>query len=176
MDIKKASYSDVLRFGKEEDFYQKLNLENKTISDLLHSESEGELLLRASIIGRKFLIAKILLETGVDVKWVMADGFNAFHLIAAHLYNENAVTVAEILLEKGADLSCQDKKYGNTAILTLCMETLKNRSLPTAREFVCRCLLKNKGIDTPNMSGISARTVIEQRGTSEMKAALEKII
>ena len=62
MDIKKASYSDVLRFGKEEDFYQKLNLENKTISDLLHSESEDELLLRASI-GQKALRCLVQPET-----------------------------------------------------------------------------------------------------------------
>ena len=176
MNIQKASYANILHLGKEEDFYEKLKLENKTISDLLQSAEEGKRLLVASIIGRKFLIAKILLESGVDAKWVAEDGFNAFHLIAAHLYDENAVAVAEILLEKGAGLDCQDKKCGNTAVFTLCMESLKNRSLPSAREFVCRCLSENKGLDIPNMRGISARNLVEQRGTPEMKVALEKII
>ena len=176
MNIQKASYANILHLGKEEDFYEKLKLENKTISDLLQSAGEGERLLMASIIGRKFLISKILLEAGVNAKCVTADGFGAFHLIAAALYDENAVAVAEILLEKGADLACQDKKYGNTAIFTLCMEALKNRSLPSARAFVCRCLSENKGLDIPNVRGISARNLVEQRGTPEMKAALEKII
>ena len=105
MNIQKASYANILHLGKEKDFYEKLKLENKTISDLLQSAGEGERLLIASIIGRKFLISKILLEAGVDAKCVTADGFGTFHLIAAALYDENAVAVAEILLEKGADLA-----------------------------------------------------------------------
>lgn len=62
MDIQKASYFEVLRFGKEEEFYEKLKLERKTIGGLLRSDSEGNLLLMAAIIGRNFRIAKALLK------------------------------------------------------------------------------------------------------------------
>ena len=174
MNVQKASYCTLLNYGKEEEFYEKLKLENKTVSDVLRLDDEGDLLLLAAISGKNFNIAKVLLEKGADVKKVSADGFNAFHLIASSLYDEDALAFAELLSEKGADLACQDKKYGNTAMFTLCMEALKNRTLPASRVFVCKCLMKNIGIDQPNKRGITARNVIEQRGTPEMKAALEK--
>lgn len=174
MNIEKADYISILRYGTEKEFYEKMFLEDRKLVDIINQKAtESSSLLMAAISGRKFELAKVLLENGIKVNQITQDGYNEFHILAAHLRHPSALVVAELLLEKGVDLAYQDKIFGNTAMFSLCLESLKAINPPEVRDFVCRCLSKNKGIDEKNKRGNNVRTLIETRGTSEMKKAIE---
>ena len=60
-------------------------------------------------------------------------------------------------------------------MFSLCLESLKAINPPEVRDFVCRCLSKNEGIDEKNKRGNNVRMMIETRGTTEMKEIIKNI-
>lgn len=80
--------------------------------------------------------------------------------------------MAEILKEKGVDLTLQDLKYGNSALFTLCNEVFKRR-LDDRLMFIVKCLQEYEHLDDENKAGYSVRKIIIERGTDEMRKLVE---
>ena len=62
MNVEKADYGTIIKFGTMQDFNTKLQMEGKTIDEVIDIiDKDGISLLEKSLIARKFDIAKILL-------------------------------------------------------------------------------------------------------------------
>ncbi|MCG3087962.1 ankyrin repeat domain-containing protein [Sporosarcina cyprini] len=173
MDIGKADFGTVIKFGNLEKFLQKFHAENKQIQEVVDSVDEnGISLLEKSLISRKFDIANYLLDKKAKVNIVSKEGFNELHYIAANINFPGAVEVADRLVKMGVDLNVKDKKYSNSAIITLCLEVLKKRT-EDGNEFIVSCLKKKPNVHDFNKAGYSLERLIKERGTDEMKKVLE---
>ncbi|WP_237758429.1 hypothetical protein [Priestia aryabhattai] len=63
MDLNKADFGTVIKFGNLEDFLKKLNIENKCMEEVVNFVNKnGTSLLETSLISRKFDTAKFLLD------------------------------------------------------------------------------------------------------------------
>ena len=172
MDIKKADYHTIMMFGGIDELNKKLRMDKKKLSDIIDiKNTHDETLLEIALSFRKFELAKHLLLNGAKVNNVSKDGHNEFHFLAANLYFDGAIECAQLLLEKDTDLSLQENRFSNTAMFALCLEALKHPS-PSILAFICACLEKNQRIDEKNIRGNNVRTLIENRGTPEMKKIL----
>jgi ankyrin repeat protein len=159
-------------FGGIDELKQKLRKDKKKLRDIMDMKNANdETLLEMALSYRKFELAKFLLSNGAKVNNISKDGYNEFHYLAANLHFDGALECAQLLLEKGVDLSVQDHKYENTAMFSLCLEALKHPS-PTVCEFICACFTKKQGIDEKNIRGNTVRMMVEARGAPEMKTFL----
>jgi ankyrin repeat protein len=173
MNIEKADYGLVIQFGTVHDFYTKLQMEGKTLHDVIdYTDQNGVSLLEKSLSSRKFDIAKLLLDNGAKVNIVSKEGYNEFHYIAGNIRYEGGLEIAKILLDRGVSLVAKDKKYGNTALFTLCMEIFKVRSVE-ALEFLETCFERCQEYDICNKAGYSVRMLINERGTDNLKRIME---
>lgn len=175
MDISKADFSTIVKMGTVADFKEKINKEGKSLRDVVNDVDQyGISLLEQALIYRKFDFAKYFLDAEVKVNVISKTGSNEFHYIAANINVSTAIDIANILLEKDVDLSLKEIKYGNTALFSLCMEVLKKRT-PEGIAFIVNCLKKKPDVDQMNKAGYSTRLLIVERGTDEMKKALEEL-
>lgn len=173
MDIDKADFWTVIKFGNIESFLEKLNIENKSIEDVVNSlDKNGISLLQKSLISRKFEIAKFLIENNANVNIVSNEGCNELHYIAANINCIGAVDLAEKLVELNVDLNLKDKKNGNSAIFSLCQEVLKERS-NRGNNFIVKCLKRQPNINDLNKFDYTLKEIIKERGTEDMKKVLE---
>jgi ankyrin repeat protein len=175
MDFQKDELFTVIRFGTLDQFKEKLVIGNKANLDVINAvDKSGISLLGRALASRKFDIVNYLLENGVKINQVSYEGFNELHLLAANINFSGAVDVARVLIDKGIDLDCIDRKYGNTAFLTLCLEIFKQRT-DTGMKLIEDVLRKNPNIDICNKAGISARSVLMERGPDEIRYIVEEI-
>lgn len=173
MNIEKADYGIVIQIGTIHDFFAKLQMEGKTLQDVIdYTDKNGVSLLEKSLSSRKFDMAKLLLDNDAKVNVVSKEGCNEFHYIAANIRYESALDIAKILLERGVSLAAQDKKYGNSALFTLCYEIFKVRTAETL-EFLEMCFERFQEYDTCNKAGYSIRRLINERGTDNLKRMME---
>ena len=175
MNIKKAGYDTVIQFGTREDFDTKLKMNGETFDDVVNYTNEyGSSLLIACLVSFKFDLAKEFLARGAEVNRPTREGFNELHCLAGYIRYPGAVEVARILLDKGVSLMAQDKKYGNTALFTLCLEVFKVRSDETMA-FLEDCLRVAESFDIPNKRGITVRQIINNDSASEeLKRIMEE--
>ncbi|AEN89412.1 Ankyrin repeat protein [Priestia megaterium WSH-002] len=175
MDINKADFWTIIKFGNLEEFLKKLKIENKCIEEVINSvDKNGISLLEKSLISRKFDIAKFLLENNAKVNIVSNEGCNELHYLAANINYVGAVDLAYKLVEMGADLNLKDKKFSNSAILSLCQEVLKERTRD-GNELILYCLEKHSDFNDSNKFGYSLKRIIEERGTEDMKKVMEAV-
>ncbi|MCG1021458.1 ankyrin repeat domain-containing protein [Sutcliffiella horikoshii] len=175
MDINKADLWTIIKFGNFEDFLGKLKNGNKCIEDVINSvDINGISLLERSLISRKFDIANFLLDNNAKVNIISNEGCNELHYLAANINCTGAVDLANRLVETGVDLNLKDGKFSNSAIMTLCQEVLKERT-KEGNELIIKCLGKRPNINDLNRYGYSLKRIIEERGTEDMKEALEAI-
>ncbi|HDR7786766.1 MULTISPECIES: ankyrin repeat domain-containing protein [Bacillus] len=176
MDINKADYGTIIKFGNLKLFLEKLKIEGNCIEEIVDSiDKNGISLLEKSLISRKFDIANFLLDNGAKVNIISNDGCNEFHYLAANINCQGAVEVACRLVDMGVDLNLKDKKFGNSAIWSLCQEVLKKRT-KEGNDLIVKCLGKRPNINDENKYGYSLRDLIEERGTDDMKKVLEMIV
>lgn len=108
---------------------EKLNLENKSIDEVVNStDKNGISLLEKSLISKKFDIANYLLDNNANVNIISNEGCNELHYLAANINCIGAVDLAYKLVEMDVDLNLKDKKFANSAIMSLCQEVLKERT------------------------------------------------
>ncbi|MCM3793700.1 ankyrin repeat domain-containing protein [Priestia megaterium] len=175
MDINKADFWTIIKFGNLEEFLKKLKIENKCIEEVINSvDKNGISLLEKSLISRKFDIAKFLLENDAKVNIVSNEGCNELHYLAANINYVGAVDLAYKLVEMGVDLNLKDKKFSNSAILSLCQEVLKERTRD-GNELLLHCLEKHPDFNDSNKFGYSLKRIIEERGTEDMKKVMEAV-
>ena len=173
MNIEKADYGIVIQIGTIHDFFAKLQMDGKTLQDVIdYTDENGVSLLEKSLSSRKFDMAKLLLDNDAKVNVVSKEGCNEFHYIAANIRHESALDIAKILLERGVSLAAQDKKYGNSALFTLCYEIFKVRTAETL-EFLEMCFERFQEYDICNKAGYSIRRLINERGTDNLKRMME---
>jgi ankyrin repeat protein len=174
MNIEKADYGTIIQFGSLDDVKQKLKTEEKSIADVIDIIDEnGMSLLEKSLVARKFDIAKYLLDNNAKVNIISNSGCNEFHYIASNINCDGAIQIARILLRRGTSLILQDKRFGNSAIFTLCMEIFKSRTVE-GLAFLEECILCASDIDACNKNGYNLRTLISERGTDRLKNILEE--
>lgn len=173
MNVEKADYGTIIKFGTIHDFDAKLKMEGKTLDEVKNiTDKDGISLLEKSLIARKFDIAKMLLANNVKVNNISNDGCNEFHYIASNINNEGAIDVAEILLDRGVSLMAKEKKYGNSAFFVLCQEIFKVRSVE-GLNFIELCFKQVREYDICNKAGYSIRMLINERGTEKLKKMME---
>lgn len=173
MNIEKADYGTVIQIGTMQDFYTKLQMEGKTLQDVVdYTDKNGVSLLEKSLSTSKFDMAKLLLDNGAKVNVVSKEGCNEFHYIAANIRYKGGLEIAKILLDRGVSLVVKDKKYGNSACYTLCHEILKIAS-DEMLAFLETCLEQFQEYDACNKAGYSVRKMINQRGTDQLKRMIE---
>lgn len=173
MNIEKADYGTIIKFGTLNDFLRKVELENDSMENVIHIlDSSGVSLLEKSIIARKFEISHYLLNNGANVNIVSKEGLNEFHFLAANINSEGAIDIGRILLNRGVSVMQKERKYGNTAFFSLCVEAFKGRS-EKVLEFLNDCLEGVTDIDDKNVSGYSIRSLINERGSEALKKRME---
>ena len=173
MNLQVADYGTIIKFGTNQDLNTKLQQEGKSLADVKNDIDEnGVSLLEKCLAGRKFDIAKLLLQMDAEVNIVSKEGYNEFHYLAANINSEGAIDVAKILLKRNTSLLQQDKKFGNTALFTLCQEVFKKRSVE-GMEFLILCLEQSNDLETCNKAGNSVRKLINERGTDQLKAVID---
>jgi ankyrin repeat protein len=174
MDIQNADYGTVIKFGTLDDFKNKLDIETKSLVDVIdNTDSNGISLLQKALISRKFDIANYLLIEGVKVNVISKDGFNELHYLAANINNEGALDLARLLIERGVNLNQIDDKYGNPAVLSICLELLKRQS-EAGMKFIEDILSLQLNIDIVNKSAVSVRKLLNERGTDRIKKLIEE--
>lgn len=176
MNIDKADYGTIIRFGNMQDLISKIKQEEKNIGEVINvTDKENISILEKCLISRKFDIAKYLLANNAKVNNVSKDGCNEFHYISSNINCDEALEIARILLDKGTSLNIKEKKYGNSAIFLLCHEVFKVRS-SDGLKFIEECLKKINNYDDYNKNGYSIRTLINERGTDRLKLLMEKSV
>lgn len=174
MNIEKANFPTIIRFGSITEFKQKLDMEKRYISEVINMKDEnGMTLLEISLASRKFDISKYLLENQATVNNVTNEGYNEFHYLAANINSNGALDIGYLLLNRGTSLNHKDIKYGNTAFFSLCNEAFKSQIEETML-FICDCFEKIDNVDEQNKSGISIRQLINERGSDKLKRIMEE--
>ncbi len=174
MDLQKADYGTVIKFGSLEDLLNKLKLEVQNLSDIIDTkDAKGISLFQKTLISRKFEVAHYLLNENPKINVVSKDGFNELHYLAANINFDGALDLARLLIQRGCDLSQIDNKYGNTALLSICFELLKRQS-DEGMKFLEGVLSNHQNIDILNKSGISVRKLLMERGTDKIKELIKE--
>lgn len=173
MNVEKADYGTIIKFGNMQDFNLKLQQEGKTLNEVINiKDKAGMSLLEKSLVARNFDMAKYLLSNGATVNNVSSEGYNEFHYIASNINSDGAIEIAKLLLEKGTSLETKDNRYGNSAFYTLCQEIFKVRS-GEGIKFMEECFEYIQDYDDYNKRGYSIRMLINERGTDRLRQIME---
>lgn len=176
MDINKADYGTIIKFGNLELLKEKMKLENQNIDKIKNIiDKNGISLMGKALISRKFEIANYLLDNNIDVNIISDEGCNELHYLAANINSEGAIEIACRLIDLGVDLDVKDKKNGNSALWCLCQEVLKERT-EKGILLIVKCLKKRPNVKLLNNLGYSVESLICERGTDQMKTIMEELL
>lgn len=110
MDIKKADYGTVIKFGNLELFKEKMKLEKHNVDDVLNKvDKNGVSLLEKSLISRKFEIANYLLDNNANINVISNEGCNELHYLSANINFDGAIKIAYRLIDMNVDLDLKEK-------------------------------------------------------------------
>ena len=175
MDINKADYGTVIKFGNLELFKEKMKLENQNLGEVINIvDKNGISLLQKSLISRKFEIANYLLDNNADINVISNEGCNELHYLSANLNSDGAIQIANRLIDMNVDLDLKEKNLNNSSLWCLCQEVLKKRT-EEGILLIIKCLKKKPDVRTLNSAGYSVESLINERGTDEMKKVMEEI-
>lgn len=176
MDINKADYGTIIKFGNLESFSKKIKMEKQDISEIINIlDDKGISLLEKALISRKFEIGNFLLDNNANVNVVSNEGCNELHYLAANINFDGAVKIAYRLLDKGVSLNLKERKLNNSALWCLCQEIFKKRT-EEGISLIEECLKRQPDIKSVNSSGFSVEWLINERGTDILKKTMEDVI
>lgn len=176
MDINKADYGTIVKFENLEMFLEKLKIEKQNISEVINIVDENYIsLFEKSLFSRNFEIANFLLDNNANINVISKDGYNELHYLAANINFNGAVKIANTLIDMGVDLNLKEKKFNNSALWSICQEVLKKRT-EEGSSLIVKCLSRQPDIKSLNKFGYSVEMLIKERGTDEMKKAMENMI
>lgn len=168
MDLIKSSYATVIKFGDLKQFQNKITSNKDNLINVVNLQENGMSLLDVSLSSRKFDISNFLLDNGASINVITKEGCNEFHFLASNINEEGALYIARRLLDKGVSIMQKEKRFGNSAFYTLCIEAFKKRD-PDVLGFIVKCLENVQNIDDKNKMNISIRDLIMERGSEKMK-------
>ena len=175
MDINKADYGTVIKFGNLELFKEKMKLENQNFGEvIIIVDKNGISLLQKSLISRKFEIANYLLDNNADINVISNEGFNELDYLSANINSDGAIQLANRLIDMNVDLDLKEKNLNNSSLWCLCQEVLKKRT-EEGILLIIKCLKKKPDVRTLNSAGYSVESLINERGTDEMKKVMVEI-
>ena len=94
MNIEKADYGTIVKFGTLKDLHEKIKLKNDNVSDIINwVDDSGMSILERSLVSRKFEISKFLLDNNAKVNIVSKEGNNEFHFLLILLFHEIPNTI-----------------------------------------------------------------------------------
>lgn len=176
MNIKKADYGTIIKFGNIELFKEKMKLENQNVDEVLNIvDKNGISLLQKSLISRKFEIANYLLDNNANINVISNEGCNELHYLSSNINFDGAIQIADRLIDMNVDLDLKEKKLNNSSLWCLCQEVLKKRT-EDGISLIIKCLNKKPDVKSLNSAGYSVENLIKERGTDEMKKVMEEII
>ena len=176
MDINKADYNTIIKFGNLELFKEKLSLENTNLIDILNIvDKNGISMLQHSLVSRKFEISNYFIQNKANINIISNEGCNELHYLASNINFEGATQIANQLIDMNVSLDLKEKKANNSPLWCLCHEVLKKRSQDGIL-LIIKCLKNNPDIKSLNSAGYSVQKLINERGTDEMKKVMEEII
>ena len=109
MNVEKADYGTIIKFGTMHEFNTKLQMDGKMLDEVMNiTDKDGISLLEKSLIARKFDIAKVLLANNAKVNNISNEGCNEFHYIASNINHDGALDIAKILLNRGTSLMLKE--------------------------------------------------------------------
>lgn len=110
MDINKADYGTVIKFGNLELFKEKMKLEKHNIDEVLNIiDKNGVSLLEKSLISRKFEIANYLLDNNADINVISNEGCNELHYLSSNINFDGAIQIANRLIDMNINLNLKEK-------------------------------------------------------------------
>ena len=110
MDINKADYGTIIKFGNLELFKEKMKLEKHNIGEVLNIvDKNGISLLEKSLISRKFEIANYLLDNNVDINVISNEGCNELHYLSSNINFDGAIQIANRLIDMNVNLDLKEK-------------------------------------------------------------------
>lgn len=110
MNIKKADYGTIIKFGNIELFKEKMKLENQNVDEVLNIvDKNGISLLQKSLISRKFEIANYLLDNNANINVISNEGCNEFHYLSSNINFDGAIQIADRLIDMSLDLDLKEK-------------------------------------------------------------------
>lgn len=176
MDINKADYGTVIKFGNLVLFKEKMKLEKHNIGEVLNIvDKNGISLLEKSLISRKFEIANYLLDNNVDINVISNEGCNELHYLSSNINFDGAIQIANRLIDMNVNLDLKDKKLNNSSLWYLCQEVFKKRT-EEGISLIIKCLKNKPDVKSLNSLGYSVEKLINERGTDEMIKVMEEII
>lgn len=166
MNIEKADWFMVSRFGTLSDFIRKMEIEEKQTEDLFEvtSPNDGMTILHYSLAYRRFDISDFLISKDFPINCISFERCNELHYLASNIRHIGAIQIGEKLLKKNASLDVIDLRYHNSPLWYLCMEYRKSHS-EELFSFIKKCLLQTQSLDQPNLSGYTVRQVMVEDTT-----------
>ena len=129
MDINKADYNTIIKFGNLELFKEKLSLENTNLIDILNIvDKNGISMLQHSLVSRKFEMSNYFIKNNANINIISNEGCNELHYLASNINFEGATQIANQLIDMNVSLDLKEKKSNNSPLWCLCHEVLKKRS------------------------------------------------
>lgn len=169
MNLEKANFFTIIQFGTKELFIQKLDMERCSLSDIMDLKDETEVsLLEKSLANRKFDIAQMLIENGVQLNVVSKENCNELHYLFANIDSDESMAIAKQLVEAGVTLNLQDKKYKNTPFWYLCEKAIQKNS-QEMNELIKVCMKKAPDLNAPNIAGNTVKSMLLERGSKALK-------
>ncbi|MBR5345960.1 MAG: hypothetical protein IK127_09080 [Clostridia bacterium] len=165
--IDTRKYYTIVAFNKLKDLLAQIEADNLNKQQLHQIRFENDSsMFELAIAYNNYEIANYLIDIDTPINVVTKEGWNEFHYLASHLKDSQAITIGNLLLERGVDLAQKDRKYGNTALLSLIIGVINKRSFDQLA-FICRCVEKDQGLFEQNKTGKCAFDFLVQYGIEE---------
>ena len=163
----KAIYFVIAAFRSLDDLKKQMKVDlinNDQLKNIRFEDNSS--VFEAAIANRNYEIADYLLEIDTPLNiLVHPELVNEFHIIAPTLWNTHAVSIANVLLDRGVALKQRDTKYGNTAMFSLALDITRPRNRnDRTLAFLNRCMEKGEGLHEKNKRGLCATDILLRAG------------
>lgn len=178
MNIKNADFETIVMLGTLDDLIKKMDEEKVTFDQLKSYRGYDDLSLLSIAIGvPNFGIANLLLDENFAINIIGKPKINELGYLSYYINSKEALALAYRLLSCGIDLNQQDKRYGNTTLMFLCINSLRCQDHEHL-DFLETCIVsrKGEGLFEKNKNKICALDIICQGYSPEFVFKIQNAI